>query len=162
MFSNHKGVYLGDPAFERVFAKLAERDALIHVHPAAPPGKDQPAFGLPIALYEYPFDTTRMIANLVFNGTQARYPELRLITSHAGGAVPHLAERLAVAGAIINAKLEVRTALRNLYYDTALSANPHTLAALSSFAPASHILFGTDYPFMPEESAAATVAGVAS
>ncbi|MDF2257540.1 amidohydrolase family protein [Streptantibioticus ferralitis] len=135
MFSNHEGDCLGDPAFERVFAKPAERDALVHVRPTAPSGKDQPTFGLPIALYEYPFDTTRMIASLVWGGTLARYPGLRLITSHAGGTVPCLAERLAVAGANFNPKLEVRDALRNPYYDVALSANPHTLAALSSFAP---------------------------
>jgi predicted TIM-barrel fold metal-dependent hydrolase len=50
--------------------------------------------------------------------------------------------------------------LRNLYYDTAMSANRATLAALSAFVGSDHILFGTDYPFVPESATAESVAGV--
>jgi 6-methylsalicylate decarboxylase len=57
LFTNHRGTYLGDPGFDRVFARLAERDALITIHPAPPAATNQPTFGLPAPLYEYPFDT---------------------------------------------------------------------------------------------------------
>ena len=162
LFTNHRGTYLGDAAFDRLFAALVERDALIHVHPAA---TDQPDFGLPPSLYEFTFDTTRMVANLLYSGTLDRHPGLRMILSHAGGAVPFLAKRLTYA-ATINPQLTDRqphdllASLRNLYYDTAMSANRPALAALTELIGTDHILFGSDYPFMPESTTAETVAGV--
>lgn len=165
LFTNHRGTYLGDPHFDRILAALAERDALTHVHPNVPAATDQPGFGLPPSLYEFPFDTTRMVANLLYSGTLDRYPQLRMILSHAGGAVPFLAHRLTYA-ATINPQLrdqeprDLFASVRNLYYDTAMSANPATLAALTAVADTSHILFGTDYPFMPESTTAETADGV--
>jgi hypothetical protein len=41
-----------------------------------------------------------------------------------------------------------------------MSANPSTLIALASFVGTDHILFGTDYPFMPESETADTIAGL--
>ncbi len=165
LFSNHRGTYLGDPAFDRVFARLAEGDVLAHIHPAVPPATDQPQFGLPPSLYEFTFDTTRMVANLLYSGTLDRYPSLRLILSHAGGTVPFLAKRLTYADTI-NPDLAPRRpadlfgSLRRLYYDTAMSANPHTLAALTSLVDADHILFGSDYPFMPASTTTETIDGI--
>ncbi|HEX4226477.1 MAG TPA: amidohydrolase family protein, partial [Pseudonocardiaceae bacterium] len=165
LFTNHRGTYLGDPEFEPVFARLAERDAVAHIHPAIPAATDQPDFGLPPSLYEFTFDTTRAVANLLYGGTLDRYPGLRLILSHAGGAVPFLAHRLTYA-ATINPKLAGRSprdllgSLRRLYYDTAMSANRPTLSALTALVEPGHILFGSDYPFMPESTTARTVHGV--
>ena len=165
LFTNHRGVYLGDARFERLFAALAERDALIHVHPAQPAATDQPGFGLPPSLYEFPFDTTRMVANLLYSGTLDRHPGLRIILSHAGGTIPFLAQRLTYA-ATINPQIpddrprDLHASLRRLYYDTAMSANRPTLSALTALVDTDHILFGTDYPFMPESTTSETVAGV--
>jgi 6-methylsalicylate decarboxylase len=165
LFTNHRGTYLGDAAFEPLFAALAERDALVYVHPAVPPASDQPDFGLPPSLYEFTFDTTRAVASLLYSGTLDRYPDLRMIFSHAGGTVPFLAQRLTYAATINPALAPRRPAdlfgsLRRLYYDTAMSANPHTLAALSSLIEPGHILFGSDYPFMPESTTGETIDGL--
>lgn len=165
LFTNHRGVYLGDPAFDRIFARLSEAGVLVHVHPAVPAATGQPGFGLPPSLYEFTFDTTRAVANLLYSGTLDRHPGLRMILSHAGGTVPYLANRLTYA-ATINPRLAPRephdliASLRRLYYDVAMSANPHTLAALTSLIDTRQILFGTDYPFMPESTTQQTVTGV--
>ena len=41
--------------------------------------------------------------------------------------------------------------MRTLYYDTAMSANRHALSSLLELVGTDHVLFGSDYPFMPEE-----------
>lgn len=43
-----------------------------------------------------------------------------------------------------------------------MSANPHTLSALASLVGTDRILFGSDYPFMPEETTRETVDGIAA
>jgi hypothetical protein len=54
----------------------------------------------------------------------------------------------------------VLTYLKRLYYDTALSANPHVLRSLQELVDASHILFGSDHPFAPEILTGFTVQGI--
>ena len=52
--------------------------------------------------------------------------------------------------------------LRGLYYDTALSANPTVMGALQRLVPASHVLFGTDYPFAQEIGVSYSLGGLAA
>ncbi len=47
--------------------------------------------------------------------------------------------------------------LAKLYFDTAGAADPSAIGALKAIVPASHILFGSDYPFVP---IAATAVGL--
>jgi predicted TIM-barrel fold metal-dependent hydrolase len=166
LLTNYRGTYLGDAALEALFAELNRRQVVAFIHPSTPPSTDQPTFGLPPSLYEFTFDTTRMVANLLYSRTLDRYPNLRLILSHAGGTVPYLAKRLTF-GPTIGSYLKARAprnliaSLRQLYYDVAMSASPYALPSLQALVDPSHILFGSDYPFMPEPSVADNVAGLA-
>lgn len=40
------------------------------------------------------FDTTLAAARLVFSGVVGRFPRIRCVLGHLGGAIPYLAERL--------------------------------------------------------------------
>jgi predicted TIM-barrel fold metal-dependent hydrolase len=167
LLTNFSGVYLGDPRLEPVFRHLADRDAVAFVHPNIPASNDQRTFDLPPSLYEFTFDTTRAVANLLFSGTLDRYPNLRLVLSHAGGTVPYLAKRLTYASTIASRlrstePKDIIGSLRRLYYDTAMSANPYTLSGLTALVNADQILFGSDYPYMPESTTRETVEGVVS
>ena len=42
-----------------------------------------------------------------------------------------------------------------------MSASPYALPSLQALVDPSHILFGSDYPFMPESGVADNVAGLA-
>jgi predicted TIM-barrel fold metal-dependent hydrolase len=158
--------YLGEPEFEPLLAEIAERGLAVHVHPATPELKDLATFDLPPSLYEFTFETTRAAASLLFNGVLDRLPDLKLVLSHAGGTIPFLANRLTY-GPTIGAYLaerapsDVLASLRRLHFDIAMSANQYTLPSLAAFADPAHVLFGSDFPFMPASTTEETVAGLA-
>lgn len=164
LLTNYAGVFPGDAAFAPVFDELDRRGTVVYFHPTNAPCST--CLGdIPAATLEFPFDTTRAIVSLLSGGTLSRCRRIRFIFSHAGGTVPFLAERIA--------RLEVRpdfkkavpdgvmAELRRLFYDTALSANPLTFAALLGLVTPASVLFGSDYPFAPEATMAATVRGLA-
>ena len=154
--------YLGDPAFDALFAELNRRKTVVFIHPAVPPGSDVPKLILPPSLVEFTFDTTRAVTNLLFSGTLERYPDIRFILSHAGGTVPYLAWRISLGewlpGMIERVPQGVIAYLKRLYYDTALSTTSYTLRSLQELVDISQIIFGSDYPFLPEPAIAATIA----
>ena len=50
--------------------------------------------------------------------------------------------------------------LKQFYYDTALSTSPFALRSLSELVDPSHMLFGSDYPFVPELVASVMINGI--
>jgi predicted TIM-barrel fold metal-dependent hydrolase len=156
----------GDPLFAPVFAELNRRRAVVYFHPLAPDccGTLQP--GVPASLLEYPHDTARAVASLLFNGAFARYRDISWIFSHAGGSVPQLAGRIAAGSrnrkdlAAI-APAGIAAELTRLYYDTANSAYAPTMAALLAFVPSSQIVFGSDYPYYTVSENVEGLAGIA-
>jgi predicted TIM-barrel fold metal-dependent hydrolase len=100
---------------------------------------------------EFPVDTTRAIANLLFSGTLTRCPDIRFIFAHVGGILPLVVEHL-VRAAMIDPKLAamaphgVRAHLRTLHYDTALRMHPVGMSSALQFVDASQLLLGTDAP----------------
>jgi 6-methylsalicylate decarboxylase len=106
----------------------------------------------PVWLYEFPFDTTRAIANLIYSGTLERCPRIRLQVSHLGGTAPFLAHRLASLEAREPARATGAPAgalayLRRLYYDTGLSNHALAVRPALDLAGAGRIVFGTDWPY---------------
>lgn len=142
--------YLGHPEEEELYAELDRRRAVIFVHPQRPPLDTLPHYSFPAGLTELTFDTTRAIANLLYNGTLAKYPNIRFIMPHMGGVTPFLLFRL--SGLDDNPKVRERIPdgvaayLNRLYYDVAQSPSPLALRALLEVADPTRILFGTDYP----------------
>jgi 6-methylsalicylate decarboxylase len=161
LLSNFEGRYPGDPAFEELFTELNRRNAIVFLHPTVPAINTGLKLDLPPFLVEFVFDTTRAVTNLIYSGTLERFPDIRFILAHAGGTVPYLAYRIALGQVMLpGAPQGVLTYLKQLYYDTALSANPYALCSLQELVDASHILFGSDYPFAPEIVTSFTVKGI--
>jgi predicted TIM-barrel fold metal-dependent hydrolase len=157
--------YQGDAEFEPVYAELHRRKAVVFIHPNVPPGYTAPQLTLPAPLIDFIFDTTRAVTNLLYSGTLEKYPDISFILSHAGGAVPYLAWRIALFSGIQpglgeKAPQGAITYLKRLYYDTALSAVPYALRSLQELIDPSHVLFGSDFPFAPEPITEATVKGL--
>jgi 6-methylsalicylate decarboxylase len=162
LLSSADGRYLGDPAFEPLLQALDDRRAWVMVHPSLVSDDDKPSYSMPDFLAEYPFDTTRAIISLLFNGSFSRFPNIRWQFAHLGGTVPMIRARLTVLagsakqfGPLLgfppgSATLDAEDANRSIargFYDTALTADPPELQAAKAMAPVSHILFGSDWPF---------------
>ena len=166
LLTNYDGRYPGDAAFAPVFDELNRRGAVVYFHPTDAPCCHGHGLDLPAATLDFPFDTTKAVTSLLFSGTLARCRNIRFIFSHAGGTIPFLAERIAR----LEVRPEFRAAvpdgvmfeLKRLFYDTALSANALAFSALLTLVTPDQVLFGSDYPFAPETTMAATVKGLSS
>jgi predicted TIM-barrel fold metal-dependent hydrolase len=169
-------IYMGDPKFARLLEELNRRQVVVHVHPAEPDWSLNLVPGVEAASVWYGVETTVLIVNLLSAGVPTKFPNIRWIFSHAGGAMPYLAGRIiggggqgaggtggrgaGGAGARGGGARDRVAALtgtpkpgdrlydiRKFYYDTAQSTNPITMAALKGVVTISEIVFGTDYPW---------------
>jgi predicted TIM-barrel fold metal-dependent hydrolase len=160
LFSNARGVYLGDPRFSPLFDELERRAAVVFVHPTASPDSAVRSLGLPDTLIDFTADTTRAVAQLHYGNTFARTPNVKYIFSHAGGTIPYLATRFSIVDEmnLIPGAEERGTAadtLGRLHWDTALSWRPPILRMLRSEVGIGQVLFGSDYPYLRRDLAVA-------
>jgi len=146
------GLHLGDDAFEPVWAAAERLGALVFVHPTLR-GIQSPTMGsyyLANAAGN-PLETGLTAAHLVFSGALERHPELRVLLSHGGGALPSLRGRLDRAWRVqpaARSRLQgpPGDSLRRLFYDTVVH-DSQVLRQLVEFVGPSQVLMGTDYPF---------------
>lgn len=165
LFSNARGVYLGDQRMAPVFAELERRKAVVFVHPNASPDPSAHGLGLPDALIDFTADTTRAVAQLHYGGTFQRTPNVNYIFSHAGGTVPYLATRFGIVDemkAIPGGEERGSAAemYQRVYWDTALAWRPPILRMLRVTAGMDRVLFGSDYPYLRRDLAVNCRAGV--
>lgn len=155
LLSSVRGRYLGDPDYAPLWAELDRRAACVFVHPGVPPVPQLP--GTPAPLVDFVFDTTRAAVQLVRTGVMARCGRVRVVLAHGGGFLPYAAHRFARLSALLDASRDSDTVLadlRRFYFDTALSAGPESLLSLLAFAHPGHVLYGSDWPFAPQETGA--------
>jgi 6-methylsalicylate decarboxylase len=158
LFSNSRGIYLGDGRFAPVFEELQRRAAVVFIHPTASPDPAFHQLGLPDSLLDFPVDTSRAIAYLHYSNTFARTRDVKYIVSHAGGTIPYVATRFGIVDEmqIIDGAEERGTAaetLRRLFWDTALSWKDPNLQMLRSVVGMGQVLYGSDFPYLRRDLA---------
>ncbi|KAJ7639029.1 amidohydrolase 2 [Roridomyces roridus] len=170
------GKGLDDEALDPVWAALEKTGLVAFIHPHY--GVDEKAWGeksnghvLPLAL-GFPFETTIATTRLILAGVLDRFPSLRLLLAHSGGALPQLSSRLASCiehDPVVASRLQhdARWYLGKLYFD-AVAYGPEELGFVSDVISRSarfeskdsvgvvdrgigskRMLFGTDHPFFP-------------
>lgn len=149
LLSNYEGRYLGDPAFAPVFDELNRRKLTLYVHPTSTACCWNIVPNIPISTEEFGFDTTRTITSLLYSGTLSRCANIKFIFSHGGGTIPMLSGR--IGGAARRMTNVVPNGpdyeFQQLYFDTASATNAPAMAAILKLVPASHVMFGTDFPW---------------
>ncbi len=153
LLTNYDGIYLGDAKYEPVFAELNRRRTTIFLHPSMPAGFECVSCGRPGPIIEFPFDSCRTVVDMLYAGVLERHPEIKLIMSHAGGALPTLAPRIAGIGTAYYVphpasltQHSVLEQLSRLYFDTAIAGTAASIAPVLELTGPDHIVFGTDYP----------------
>ncbi len=149
---NISGRSLTDPFFAPIWQEIDRRELPVLVHPTDLPGIEQ----MDMRKYDLSWavgfiaDTTLAFARIVFDGFLDLYPNLKLIASHGGGALPYLVGRFDKGDEVeipSRRKVKARPSeyLKRIYYDC-ITYHPEALKYLISIVGADRVLFGTDYP----------------
>ena len=150
VFSNVNHVALADARYEPLWKTADQLEAVIYIHPTDPAGVEAMLDYWLMPLVGFLFDTTLASARLVFSGVVERYPRIRWVLTHMGGAIPYLAERLdrgwrAFPECRQHINRPPSEYLRTFYYDT-VNFNPAALRFALDFAGPDRLLAGSDYP----------------
>jgi aminocarboxymuconate-semialdehyde decarboxylase len=150
LFSNVNGVALADARFRPLYEAADELEAVLFIHPTNPVGVEAMTDYWLMPLVGFPMDTTLAAAKLVFGGVIERFPRIRWVLGHLGGAIPYLAERLdrgyrAFRECRANITRPPSEYLRTFYLDT-VNFDAGALRLAIGFAGADHLLAGSDYP----------------
>ncbi|HXW55414.1 MAG TPA: amidohydrolase family protein [Candidatus Cybelea sp.] len=150
IFSNVNGVALADARYWPLYEAANALGAVLHIHPTSPVGVEAMTEFWLMPLVGFLMDTTLAAAGLVFAGVPERFPRIRWVLSHLGGAIPYLAERLdrgfrAFPECRANISRPPSEYLKQFYYDT-VNFDRSALELAISFAGVDHILAGSDYP----------------
>ncbi len=143
-------VPLIDPAFAPIFAELDRRGAILYIHPS---GNSccSPLIGAHHLTWEVgaPIEDTISIMHLITNGIPSRYPNIRIINSHLGGALPMLMQRCDNQYAWESPETPEKPSIaaKRMWYDTVGHGHvPALRAAIETFG-ADRLLLGTDFPY---------------
>ena len=148
--TNIHGKALEDAAFESFWRRVDELRLPVLLHPMTPMVGTQylDRYAL-VPLVGFPFDTTLAVMRLVWSGFLERYPNVRLIASHTGGALAYLTGRFEIGYDAYPECRDIRNRpaqlLKRIWYDT-ISYHPPALRCLAESVGTDRMVFGTDYP----------------
>jgi len=150
LFSNVNGIALSDQRFWPLYEAADDLGAVLYIHPTYPAGVESMTDYWLMPLVGFLLDTTLAAAKLVFSGVPERFPRIRWVLGHLGGAIPYLAERLdrgfhAFIECRANIPRPPSEYLKNFYFDT-VNFDRRALDLAIAFAGVDHIVAGSDYP----------------
>lgn len=152
VLANIAGKSLTDPFFKPIWQEIDKRGLPVLLHPTDPPGADfmdMGEFDLSWSV-GFMFDTTLAITRMIFDGFFDSYPNLKLIASHGGAALPYLVGRFEKGDEVElpsrrKMKQKPTDYLRHIYYDS-ITYDPRALQYLISIVGSDRVMFGTDWP----------------
>lgn len=155
--ANVEGVNLGELDLDELWHAVGELDVPVFIHPVQAASAPRSAKFALNQIVQYTFDTTLCVGSLIFSGVLDRFPSLRLILSHGGGAFPYLLGRFDCMHGRMDraAQGDVAAAppsayVRRFHYDTILHA-PTMLRWLAEAAGTDRLVLGSDYSFPPAD-----------
>jgi len=158
--SSVNGEYLDSPRAVPFFELVTELDVPLFVHPPRVTigNEKMEIFRLPEMLGR-PFDTTLSLTRFILTGGLEKFPKLKIVAAHVGGALPMLPGRLGFGYELRLDKSfgpwepDVLTRppasyIQQLYFDTVCLHPPAVMCAVQTIG-VDHVLFGSDFPPVP-------------
>lgn len=165
IFSNIEGRPLDDESMWPLYARAAELEFPIWIHPQHSSYYEWVKKDLLDRVLAWPFDTSVAMARLVYGGVFERHPNIKFVTHHMGGMIPYFASRIAAfaeSTAQEYTKLGLASSgpqltgdpldhFKKFYNDCISNGSPEMVRTALDFFGPDHILFGTDFPFGPDD-----------
>jgi aminocarboxymuconate-semialdehyde decarboxylase len=129
---------------------MTKHDLPIHIHPRAPLDKVTYRDYRLGPMIGFEMELCVAVVRLVMGGVMEKFPTLKFIVSHLGGAIPYLAERVqncydAYPECQQNISQPAKEYLKRFYYDTVSFFEPALMCAYAFVGP-DHMVLGSDYP----------------
>lgn len=172
LYTNVNGLPLDRPEFQQLLGRMAELGRPVWLHPLRAatvpdyPGESASKYDIWWAL-GWPMETAVCMTRLVFAGVFDRWPDLKIITHHAGGMIPMMEGRLDSGLQLFREQYPASPdvaqpilheppveAFRRFYADTATFGSSIAIEAGESFFGTDKMVFATDFPFDHELGAA--------
>ena len=155
--SNIENINIGELPLDPFWQKAEALGMPVLIHPVlVGPAPRAAKFGL-AQVVQYTFDTTLGVGSLLMSGVLDRFPRLKLVLSHGGGAYPYLAGRFDIMHRRMDraAQGDVAAKMPSAYatqmtYDSIVHA-PKALRFLIDLAGLDNVVLGTDYSFPPAD-----------
>ncbi|XSC47537.1 amidohydrolase family protein [Bradyrhizobium sp. RDT10] len=156
------GIPLGDPRLDPVYATAEALGLLIFVHPLHPIGMERMGGPRELAMVSvFPLETAMAAVSLLGGRILHRFPKLRVLLSHGGGAVPWIVPRIDFAHSTGLLRDHLPEAagltLKRFWYDS-ITYDAETLQYLGSRVGADRLVVGSDYPFAIKQTKPAAFA----
>ena len=158
--SSVNGEYLDSPRATPFFELVTKLNVPLFIHPPkfTIGNEKMEMFRLPEMLGR-PFDTTLSLTRFIFTGGFERFPNLKMVCAHVGGALPMLPGRYGFGYELRKDmsfgpwEPDVMTRapasyLRQLYVDTVCYHTPAVQCAVDTVG-VEHVVFGSDSPPVP-------------
>ena len=160
-----EGSQLTGEEFRPILERASDLGILVLAHPYYVGAKQGLEDYYLTNLLGNPYDSTVMIANLMFSGLLDELSDLKICVAHGGGFAPYQIGRLQHGHGVRPetrslTKTTPEELLGRLFFDT-ITFNPLALRYLLDLVGAEHVVLGTDAPFdMGDETPLETVEAI--
>jgi aminocarboxymuconate-semialdehyde decarboxylase len=147
------GIPLGDERLDPVYAAAEALGLLVFVHPLHPAGLERVGGRREFAaISAFPLETALATVSLLSARILHRFPKLRILLSHGGGAAAWIVPRIdfaCSAGSLLKDYLPEMAGetVKRFWYDT-ITYDAAALTYLAERVGVDRLVVGSDYPFL--------------
>ncbi|MBR1252304.1 amidohydrolase family protein [Bradyrhizobium sp. AUGA SZCCT0240] len=147
------GLALGDERLHPVYAAAEALGLVVFVHPLHPTGLERIGGKREFAaISAFPLETAYATVSMIGGRILERFPKLRVLLSHGGGAAAWIFPRIdfaCSAGSLLRDYLPESAArtVKRFWYDT-ITYDDEALGYLASRVGGDRLVVGSDYPFL--------------
>jgi predicted TIM-barrel fold metal-dependent hydrolase len=157
------GRSVAESAFDPIYEELNRRGTVLFVHPEGC-GAHSPLisnFNM-TWMIGAPIEETIAILHLITHGVPKRYPRMKILASHLGGALPMVLQRLDSQHVWEAPQTPERPSIaaRRMWYDCVSHGHIPALRAAVDSLGADRVVLGTDFPYQSGDLLYAREAGL--